>query len=100
FSVACALVARRADPERRVLAVTDEVTDVHEELLEVAAAEGLTVPVEVWQEDGDALDADAHLERLEGLVAAGGRCSIATDPRQLEEMIDVAGPIVAWTAGA
>ena len=32
-----------------------------------------------------------------GLPAGNGLCTLATDPRQLSEMIEVAGPIVAWT---
>jgi hypothetical protein len=98
FSVACALSARLAAPERPVLAVVDELTDVHEELLELAASQGVEVPVEVWQAEGEALDGDAHLARLERLVTTGGKATIATDPRQLEEMVAVAGPVVAWTA--
>ena len=99
FSVACALVARLVEPGRAVLAVVDELTEVHERLLDLAAALGVVVPVERWADDGDRLDADAHLSRLEALVATGGRAAVGTDGRQLEEMVAVAGPIVAWTAG-
>ena len=31
------------------------------------------------------------------VVESGGQVEIATDPSQLEEMLAVAGPIVAWT---
>jgi hypothetical protein len=51
----------------------------------------------VWTDDGDPLDADAHLARLEGIVGGGGQVAIATDPAQLGEMLAVAGPIVAWS---
>ena len=34
---------------------------------------------------------------LGGVPAGNGPCTLATDPRQLSEMIEVAGPIVAWT---
>jgi hypothetical protein len=46
---------------------------------------------------GEALDGAEHAARLDELVDTGGRVTIATDPAQLEEMVAVAGPIVAWT---
>ena len=97
FAVACALVARLAEPERPVLAVVDELGDVHDELLEIAARRGVQIPIARWSDDGEPRDADAHLERLQSLVRAGGAVSIATHGAQLEEMVEVAGPIVAWT---
>jgi thiamine pyrophosphate-dependent acetolactate synthase large subunit-like protein len=97
FAVACATVARLLDPARPVLAVVDALDDRHERLLALAAALGVKVAVEVWAADGDALDAEAHRRRLAGLVVTGGRAAVATDPGQLDEMIAVAGPIVAWT---
>jgi len=71
-------------------------------LLCAAATLGLRVPVEAWDPEGERLDADAHRERLRrlvfgGLPAGNGLCTLATDPRQLSEMIEVAGPVVAWT---
>lgn len=98
FAVACGLVARLLDPARPVLAVVDAVGEVHERLLDVAARLGVPVPVEVWTATGDVVDGDAHRQRLERLVASGGRATLATDPAQLDEMIAVAGPIVAWSA--
>ena len=97
FAVACVIVAGLYDPGRAVLAVVDDLGEVHERLLEVAGRLGVPVPVEVWSAEGEALDADAHRRRLEHLVATGGWSSVATDARQLDEMVAVAGPIVAWT---
>jgi hypothetical protein len=100
FSVAAALVAGLVEPARRVLAVVDELGDVHERLLEAAGRLGVPVAVEEWRADGDAPGAAAHLRRLERLVAVGGRATLATaHDRQLAEMVEVAGPVVAWTAG-
>jgi len=65
--------------------------------LETAKRLGVNVPVEVWSDDGDALDAEVHLARLQDLVRDGGLATIATDPSQLDEMLAVAGQIVAWT---
>jgi hypothetical protein len=97
FAIAFAVVAGLFDPARPVLAVVDGLGEVHERLLEVAARFGVPVPVEVWADDGDPLDAPAHHRRLADLVATRtGRSRLATDPRQLAEMVDVAGPVVAW----
>ena len=97
FAVACATVARRCDPRRDVLAVVDELDGPTLQALETAARLGIAVPVEVWADDGPTLDADAHEARLRALVRDGGQAAIATDPSQLDEMLAVAGPIVAWT---
>jgi hypothetical protein len=72
---------------------------VHRRLLAVGARLGVDVPVERWSPEGHAIDAPTHLERLEELVRSGGEVAVATDGRQLEEMVEVAGPIVAWTEG-
>jgi hypothetical protein len=80
-----------------VLAVVDAIDDATALALETADRLGVTVPIEVWSTDGDRLDASAHVARLEDLVHNGGEATIATDPRQLDEMLAVAGPIVAWT---
>jgi acetolactate synthase-1/2/3 large subunit len=97
FAVACCTVARQADPGRAVLAVVDHIDDATALALETADRLGVSVPVEVWSDDGDALGAEAHRARLQALVHDGGQATIATDPTQLDEMLAVAGPIVAWT---
>jgi len=97
FAVVCCMVARQTDPHRPVLAVVDAIDDATALALETATRLGVTVPVEVWSDDGEGLGADAHLARLRKLVRDGGQATIATDPSQLDEMLEVAGPIVAWT---
>ena len=103
FAAACVAVSLLRHPGRPALAVIDlaqaEATAV---VAAAAATLGIRVPVEAWDPDGDRLDADAHRERLRrlllgGVPAGNGLCTLATDPRQLSEMIEVAGPIVAWT---
>jgi thiamine pyrophosphate-dependent acetolactate synthase large subunit-like protein len=96
-AVACCVVARLADPGRPVLAVVDHVDDATARSLDTAERLGIRVPVEVWSDSGDALDADGHLARLHDLVRTGGQAAIATDPTQLDDMLAAAGPIVAWT---
>jgi thiamine pyrophosphate-dependent enzyme len=103
FAAACVAVSLLRRPSRPALAVIDraevEATGV---IVDAAAALGVHVPVEAWDLDGDRLDADAHRERLRrlvlgGLPAGNMRCTLATDPHQISEMIGAAGPIVAWT---
>jgi hypothetical protein len=98
FAVACGVVARLHDRERPVLAVVDgPVAPMVGEVLEAGRRLGVDVPVEVWQPDGERLDPDTHLARLRDLVTAGsGAATLATDPTQLERMVDVAGPVTAW----
>lgn len=105
LAAACVAVARRAWPGRRALAVVDAAVDAAGErtaaVVEAAARWGLAVPVERWVGDGPALDAEAHAARLEDLLAGpvAGSADLATDPVQMARMVDVAGEVVAWTAG-
>jgi len=97
FAVGCALVARLLDPRRPVLAAVDHLDAMTRRILEVAAELGVLVAVEVWDDDGPVLDAEQHAIRLQDLVATGGHVPLRTDPGQLERMLEVAGPVVAWT---
>jgi len=99
FAVAAALVARLRDPSRPVLAVLDARPEgAAVEVLDLADRLGLGIGVEVWSADGDELDGDAHAARLRRLatVERSEVVTLATSPDQLPEMIDAAGPIVAW----
>jgi Thiamine pyrophosphate enzyme, central domain len=99
FAVACAVVARLRSPARPVLAVFDgPAREIVVEAVDAAARLGIAVPAEAWQPDGDALDADGHAARLAALAYADRPAivTLATDPRQLARMVDVAGEVVAW----
>ncbi len=109
FAAACVAVARLRRPAQPALAVADAPLD--EEIaavVDAAAALGIDVPVEAWGPDGEQLGADAHCQRLRRLVFAGssgslgatgttGPVTLATDPGQMAEIVDAAGPVVAWT---
>jgi hypothetical protein len=103
FAAACVAVSLLRRPSRPALAVIDRTeAEATEAIVDAAAALGIRVPVEAWDPEGDRLDADAHRDRLRQLVVGGSPagewiCTLATDRRQLPEMIDAAGPIVAWT---
>jgi hypothetical protein len=66
-----------------------------------AARLGVGIGIEAWDEDAGPSTAGSHLARLEVLVSpvppAQIESRLATDPRQLAEMVDVAGPVRAWT---
>jgi hypothetical protein len=99
-AVACCLVARLQRSTRPVLAVVDApVADEVHLLLDAAASLGINLAVEVWDSDGERLGSDEHRERLEkaALGSVHGTFSLATDPIQLDQMIEAAGPVVAWT---
>ena len=98
LAVAAAFVARRDRPSRPVLAVVDQLSPLIRELLELAASAGVAVPVEVWDGEGPPLDGDAHLRRLEMLVAVDRPepVSLTVAGDQLAAMVSVAGPVVAW----
>ena len=100
FAAACVAVALLRHPHQPALAVTDGPMDgATAAIVEAAAALGVRVPVEVWDPAGERLDADSHRQRLHGLLFGSiesGPSTLATDPRQLEEMIDAAGAVVAW----
>jgi hypothetical protein len=101
FAVACAALARRLRPSRPALAVVDSLDGRTGEVLECARRLGMGPAVEVWSPDGEALGAEAHRARLRSLVRRGGVADLAVDVEpQLAEMIDFAGPVVAWTEPA
>src|SRR5208283_330412 len=97
FAAACVAVSLLRRPGRPALAVIDRAdAEATALVVDAAAALGVGVPVEAWDPDGDRLDADAHRERLRRLVlggvpAGGAPCTLATDPRQLSEIIGAAG---------
>jgi hypothetical protein len=98
WATACVLVARLVDPLRRALAVVDgPLDDLSRAVVEEAARSGVAVGVEAWQEGGDELRPEAHRARLAELAWSGGAVTLATDGRQLDEMVGVAGPVRAWT---
>jgi Thiamine pyrophosphate enzyme, central domain len=99
-AVAGCLVARLRRKRIACLAVTDApLTEESQLLLEDAARLGISIPVEAWAEGGELLSAAEHEERL-SLIASGdfhGVSTLATAADQLGEMIEAAGPVVAWT---
>jgi thiamine pyrophosphate-dependent acetolactate synthase large subunit-like protein len=99
FAAACALVARLRRPARPVLAVMDDEAPARP-VLDAARRLGVPVPIEVWEQGGPGLDADAHLARLRAMATSEVTVveRIATDPSQLDRMIGVAGPVIAWSS--
>jgi hypothetical protein len=99
FAVASVVAARLMRPWRPALAVVDGGVDPESQaVLDAASSLGVSVGVEVWDPDGITLDADQHVERLTRLAHAATHtvASLQTDPGQLDRMLEVAGPVVAW----
>jgi hypothetical protein len=99
FAPACALAARLRRPSRSVLAVVDgPPSPAVQAVLDAAEHLGVGIPLEVWDPSGPALAATDHLDRLRRLAVAERPepVSLATDPAQLGQMVDAAGPVVAW----
>lgn len=103
FAVACAMVARRHNPGRAVVAVLDDPIDrTSAQLLETASTLGLGMVVEVWDPEGVKLDAPAHAERLRHALRSCGAAPLTlhlgTFAGQMEEMVAAAGAVTAWSA--
>jgi len=99
FAAAVALVTRLRSPARPVLAVVDGVpSDATLELLELADSLAVGFGVEAWSGDGEILDAGEHLARARELavVERSTVATVATSSWQLERILDVAGPVIAW----
>jgi hypothetical protein len=100
WAAACVLVTRLVAPLRPALAVVDRgVGERGSAVLAEASRLGMEIGVEVWDPDGKLCDAEQHLARLDALVTGGPGAvvTLATDPSQIAEMVDAAGPIRAWT---
>jgi hypothetical protein len=98
FAVAVAVVSRLRRPWRPALAVVDgPASDAVAEVVDAGRRLGVAVGVEAWDPEGPPLGPDDHLARLASLVTAPGPvAALATDPRPLRAMLDVAGPVVVW----
>ena len=100
WAAACVLVSRLVTPLRPALAVVDGGPGERgSAVLTEAARLGVGIGVEAWDPDGESCSVEHHLTRLDVLVSSvpGAVVSLATDPSQLAEMVDVAGPVRAWT---
>ncbi len=62
---------------------------------------GVGIGIEAWDEDEEPSTPEHHLARLDALVSPASsaqlQSTLATDPSQLAEMVDAAGPVRAWT---
>lgn len=99
FAAAVALVTRLRSPGRPVLAVVDGSPSAATlELLELADSLDVGFGVEAWSGDGEVLGAGEHLARARELavVERSTVATVATSSWQLDRILDVAGPVIAW----
>ena len=101
WATACVLVARLLTPLRPALAVVDgAVGERGSAVLAEAARLGVGIGIEAWDSDGEPCGAGDHVARLDVLVSGqpgAVTSTLATESRQLTEMVDAAGPVRAWT---
>jgi len=99
WAAACVLVSRLMAPLRPALAVLDgPVDESTKAVLAEAARLGVGLGIETWQDDGEALAPDEHLARLQQLAGPDTKvATLRTDHRQLDDMVEAAGPVRAWT---
>ena len=101
WAAACVLVARLAAPLRPALAVVGgALGERTSAVLAEATRLGVSIGVEVWDAHAEPFGAEQHLARLGDLVSGApgaSRSTLATDSRQLADMVDAAGPVRAWT---
>jgi hypothetical protein len=101
LAAACAAVARLRRPARPVVAAVDDDPGGLAGVAGVQAATraiGVAVPAHVWSDDAPPVDAAALADALADAADADepwtGR--VATDPAQLDRMVDAAGQVTAW----
>ena len=95
FAASAALVAGLTG--RACVAVLDELDPVSEAILEIGERLDVPTAVQVWSAVGVLADVDAHARLTEEQFA--GRRGIVDVPvaeGDEDELIEVAGPIVAW----
>jgi hypothetical protein len=103
FAAACVAVSQLRQPNRPALAVVDRSDEAQiTAVVDAARSWGIDIPMEEWNSEGTRLNAEDHRVRLQRLMSGdasiiGPSQSLATDQGQLAEMVDAAGPVVAWT---
>jgi hypothetical protein len=99
FAVAGAVVAG-LDHRSAVALVTAPVDPMSEALLDLGARFGVDLTCVVWDGEAAPPDASEHRERLVGARHEGGvqRVAVPVDLAATQELIDLAGPVVAWSA--
>ena len=98
YAAAAALVAR-LDGRPAVAVTMAPIERMSTRVLELALSLGIGFPFEMWAEDGMLSAADDHLDALEAAIDDYARVTLLTvpvDATQTEELVAVAGDVVAW----
>ena len=96
FAIAAAVVA--ALDGTRSVAITTPGGSLESELLDLAAALDLGIVVEQWGDDVDGGDPSQHRANLVAAMSDSGVSvsGVAVDLSAAAELVDLAGPVVAW----
>ncbi len=99
FAAAAALVAG-LDGRPAVAVVTSPPDEHTEALLDLAARLGAPLVCEVWGAEASWATASEHRARLVGALHEGGvqRLAVPVDLAATRELVELAGPVRAWTA--
>ena len=98
FATAAALISG-LDGRPAIAVTTAPVDPLTEALLDLAASLDVPLVLEVWGGEASWASADEHLERLEAACAADGvhRLAVPVDLSGTRVLVDVAGPVAAWS---
>ncbi|MEX1217096.1 MAG: hypothetical protein WEA11_01095 [Acidimicrobiales bacterium] len=98
FAVAASIIAG-LDGSRSV-ALTAPGSPLENGLLDLASALGLTIVVEQWGEHAELISAPNHRSNLVEALSDPGVSvsSVAIDLSATAELVDLAGPVVAWAS--
>jgi len=96
FAISAAIVS--ALDGTRSVAITYPGSSLENELLDLAAALDLGIVVEQWGDDVDGGDPSQHRANLVAAMSDSGVSvtGVAVDLAAAAELVDLAGPVVAW----
>ena len=96
FAISAAIVS--ALDGTRSVAITMPGSSLENELLDLAAALDLGIVVEQWGDDVDGGDPSQHRANLVAAMSDSGLSvtGVAVDLGAAAELVDLAGPVVAW----
>lgn len=100
WAAACAYVSRLLDPGRRALAVVAEIDPVTAAILDEARRGRVGPVVEVWDPDAAPVPPAVRAAALDRAITSEATTDVirtCIDLSHTDALVDIAGPVVAWT---